>query len=154
MDDDELTDNDVKKLFEVFRNQGGTIDNKIICDYGRELGYNQHQVHLMMEKLLNFGYVHEPIQGHYAMTRDIKGRWTPPGGGVLVDAELYCPHCGSRNTWLLDADKTRPATFNDDLSLYMVSIHCADCGKDTEIGTTFKTTPKTEGDDHEKKASH
>lgn len=71
MEDEELTTEDVRKLFDVFKNRGGTINNKIICDFGRGLGYNQHQVHLMMESLLNFGYVHEPIQGQYAMVRDI-----------------------------------------------------------------------------------
>ena len=69
--DDELTVNDVRKLFEVFRNRGGTINNKIICDFGKDLGYNQHRVHVMMEMLLDFGYIHEPIQGQYAMTRDL-----------------------------------------------------------------------------------
>lgn len=47
-----------------------TKDN--IFELGANRGYSNHQINGMIESLLNYGYIHEPIKDHFKMLRRIK----------------------------------------------------------------------------------
>ena len=42
-------------------------------ELGNERGYSDHQIDGMIESLLNYGYIHEPIKDHFKMLRKIGG---------------------------------------------------------------------------------
>jgi len=59
---------DVAKLMLIFdRRDSPTKDQ--IYEYGWGLGYSDVQINGMIEDLLNFGYIHEPIKDNFKMIR-------------------------------------------------------------------------------------
>jgi len=43
-----------------------------VHEFGNERGYSDYQIDGMMESLLNYGYIHEPIKDHFKMIRKIE----------------------------------------------------------------------------------
>lgn len=73
-DDEDLTPtttDDMIKLMGIFDRCDSPIKDKIY-KFGAGQGYSDHQIDGMIENLLDYGYIHEPIRGHFKMLRKIE----------------------------------------------------------------------------------
>lgn len=71
MMDDEITADGVRELSSVFDDRI-TVTREELYKFGLDLGYNKVQIAEMLEVLLDFGYIHEPIQGSFKFIREVK----------------------------------------------------------------------------------
>jgi hypothetical protein len=57
------------EFYELFENSRSALDETHVRTVGRSMGLNDDEITSMMEKMLDNGTIHEPIQGYYAFTR-------------------------------------------------------------------------------------
>ena len=73
-DDEDLTPvtvDGMAKFMTMFDDRDSLTKDEI-NEFGAERGYSNHQIDGMMENLLDYGYIHEPIRGHFKMLRRIE----------------------------------------------------------------------------------
>lgn len=69
--DNAVTVDGMAKFMTIFDNHDSLTRDEI-HKFGVERGYSDYQIDGMMESLLNYGYIHEPIKDHFKMLRRIK----------------------------------------------------------------------------------
>lgn len=73
-DDEDLTPvtvDGMAKFMTIFDDRDSLTEGEI-REFGVERGYSDQQIDGMMENLLDYGYIHEPIRGHFKMLRKIE----------------------------------------------------------------------------------
>ncbi len=75
MSDDEdlapVTVDGMAKFMTIFDDRDSLTKTEM-HELGNERGYSDHQIDGMIENLLDYGYIHEPIRGHFKMLRKIE----------------------------------------------------------------------------------
>lgn len=74
MNDEDLTPvtvDGMAKFMTIFDDRDSLTKGEIY-EFGAERGYSEHQINGMIESLLNYGYIHEPIKDHFKMLRRIE----------------------------------------------------------------------------------